>query len=206
MFSVAATTVTPAPRPGPHRQSRSRGGGTSWPSQQCPDTPSRGRPSTETTSRSAVSRAAEAAGLNGDGVPKLGFHALRHTFAIPDPRGGSIRFAPPVSSVTHARASRSTSTRTSSSTRAGSTTCGIRSTPPSARAESDLDLTWRQIERARSNPSPQYPPANRLFKPFAGMERAGLEPATPSLQSYFGPGVARQRTLTNASLHAGSRR
>ena len=36
--------------------------------------------------------------------------------------------------------------------------------------------------RARSDPSPQARPANRLFKPLTGMERAGLEPATPSLQ------------------------
>src|SRR6185503_10442569 len=33
-----------------------------------------------------------------------------------------------------------------------------------------------------ADPSPQSRPANRMFKLFAGMERAGLEPATPSLQ------------------------
>ena len=45
-------------------------------------TASGGRPSTATTSlKRGLDRAAEAAGLNGDGVPKLGFHDLRHAFA-----------------------------------------------------------------------------------------------------------------------------
>jgi hypothetical protein len=39
----------------------------------------------------------------------------------------------------------------------------------------------------RSDPSTQSRLANRMFKPFAGMERAGLEPATPSLQSWCSP-------------------
>ena len=39
------------------------------------------RRSTATTSQRGLDRAAEAAGLNGDDVPKLGFHDLRHTFA-----------------------------------------------------------------------------------------------------------------------------
>ena len=34
----------------------------------------------------------------------------------------------------------------------------------------------------RSDPSTQSRLENRMFKPFVGMERAGLEPATPSLQ------------------------
>jgi len=71
------------------------------------------------------------------GLTDIRIYDLRHTFASHLIRAGVDPFARLASSVMHARASRSTSTRMSSSMRAGSTTFVIRSTPPSARAESD---------------------------------------------------------------------
>ena len=133
-----------------------------------------------------LDNAASDAGLNGDGVPKLGFHDLRHTFASHLIRAASIPFEHRASSAMHDRASLSTSTPTSSITRVDSTTSGIRSTPRSG--EANLTKSDQSAKREGSEQSePSSLPVNGLFKPFREVERAGLEPATPSLQSWCSP-------------------
>ena len=93
------------------------------------------------------------------------------------------------------RASHSTSTRTSSSTRVGSTTCGIRSTPPSARAESDFDLTWRPNREGSEAVRALHSFPQTAVQAVRGMERAGLEPATPSLQIRLNAGLGGSRIV-----------
>ena len=84
-----------------------------------------------------LDNAAKDASLNTEGLPKLGFHDLRHTFASHLIRTASIPCGHPGSSVMHDPASRSTSTPTNSITPVDSTTSGIRSTLRSVRSRSD---------------------------------------------------------------------
>jgi integrase len=84
-----------------------------------------------------LDNAANAAGLNGPEVPKLGFHDLRHTFASHLIRAGVDPVRARGSSATPDPASRSTSTPTNSTTLVGLTMSATPSTPLSARVESD---------------------------------------------------------------------
>jgi hypothetical protein len=133
-----------------------------------------------------LTRAADRAGLNTDGLPRLSFHDLRHTAITHLIRSGAdvaqvLRFAG------HSKASTALDIYVGEFEGRSSTILDAASqTPPRVALvsrRSDPDLTQTRLEAERSRPRMRKP---RMFGVFL-MERAGLEPATPSLQSWCSP-------------------